>query len=171
MSAGTGQNGVAAPAVPTAPDADPGRADVLEQVQRSAVALLTAGGAPPRSLRVQVGDVVVEAEWGRVHEPVAVGPPPASSEPRDAAPPDPGRATVTAPTVGVFYRAPEPGAPPFVSEGDLVRAGQQIGIVEVMKLMMPVESDVAGRVVEFLRADGDSVEFAEPLLVLDPGEV
>ena len=53
---------------------------------------------------------------------------------------------VLASTVGVFYCAPQPGAPPFVEEGDLVARGDQVGILEVMKLMIPVEADCAGRV-------------------------
>jgi acetyl-CoA carboxylase biotin carboxyl carrier protein len=70
----------------------------------------------------------------------------------------------------VFYRSPEPGAPPFVAEGDLVRPGQQVGIVEAMKLMIPVESDRAGRVLEVLLADGSAVEHGQPLLLLGPAE-
>jgi acetyl-CoA carboxylase biotin carboxyl carrier protein len=74
--------------------------------------------------------------------------------------------TLTAPTVGVFYRSPEPGAAPFVNTGDLVTAGQQVGIVEAMKLMIPVEADRGGRVVDVLCADATSVEFGAPLFAL-----
>ena len=60
---------------------------------------------------------------------------------------DDGLHYVCAAIVGTFYRGPEPGAAPFVSEGDMVRPGQQIAILEAMKMMMPVEADraVAGR--------------------------
>jgi acetyl-CoA carboxylase biotin carboxyl carrier protein len=74
--------------------------------------------------------------------------------------------TLTAPTVGVFYRSPEPGAAPFVDTGDLVSPGQQIGIVEAMKLMIPVEAEHGGRVVEVLCADATAVEFGAPLFAL-----
>ena len=74
--------------------------------------------------------------------------------------------TVRASTVGVFYRSPEPGTPPFVSEGDVVTAGQQIGIVEAMKLMIPLEADRGGRVVAVLARDGESVEHGQPVLTL-----
>jgi acetyl-CoA carboxylase biotin carboxyl carrier protein len=70
--------------------------------------------------------------------------------------------------VGVFYRAPQPGAEPFVSEGDTVRPGQQVAIIEVMKLMVPVEADRAGRVVEILVDDASPVEHGQPLLLLAP---
>ncbi|MFE7744326.1 acetyl-CoA carboxylase biotin carboxyl carrier protein [Nocardia sp. NPDC057455] len=75
--------------------------------------------------------------------------------------------TITAETVGVFYRASEPGAAPFVIEGDPVRAGQQIGIVEAMKLMIPVTATREGRVAEFLVENGEAVEHGAPLLVLE----
>ncbi|WP_067466760.1 acetyl-CoA carboxylase biotin carboxyl carrier protein [Nocardia amamiensis] len=75
--------------------------------------------------------------------------------------------TVNAETVGVFYRAPEPGAAPFVTEGDPVRAGQQVGIVEAMKLMIPVTATREGRVAEFLVDNGEAVEHGAPLMVLE----
>lgn len=74
--------------------------------------------------------------------------------------------TVSSSTVGVFYRSAEPGAAPFVAEGDMVAVGQQVGLVEAMKLMIPLESDRAGRVEEFLVADGDSVEHGQAVLRL-----
>lgn len=74
--------------------------------------------------------------------------------------------TLTAPTVGVFYRSSEPGVAPFVDAGDLVSPGQQVGIVEAMKLMIPVEADRGGRVVEVLCADATAVEFGAPLFAL-----
>ena len=69
-------------------------------------------------------------------------------------------------TVGTFYRAPEPGAAPFVAEGDTVRAGQQVAIIEAMKLMIPVEAERAGVVVEFLVGDRAPVEYGQPLMLL-----
>jgi acetyl-CoA carboxylase biotin carboxyl carrier protein len=69
-------------------------------------------------------------------------------------------------TVGTFYRAPEPGAAPFVTEGDQVRPGQQVGIIEAMKLMIPVEADLSGQVTEFLVADRAPVEYGQPLMLL-----
>jgi acetyl-CoA carboxylase biotin carboxyl carrier protein len=69
-------------------------------------------------------------------------------------------------TVGTFYRAPEPGAAPFVAEGDTVRPGQQVAIIEAMKLMIPVEAERAGVVIEFLVADRAPVEYGQPLMLL-----
>ena len=70
--------------------------------------------------------------------------------------------------VGTFYRAPEPGAAPFVTVGDLVRPGQVVGIVEAMKLMNEVTAERAGRVTEVLVDDGRPVEYDQPLVALDP---
>ncbi|WP_052314223.1 acetyl-CoA carboxylase biotin carboxyl carrier protein [Nocardia thailandica] len=71
--------------------------------------------------------------------------------------------TLTAETVGVFYRAAEPGAAPFVAEGDPVRPGQQIGIIEAMKLMIPVTAAREGVVVAFHAGNGDAVEYGQAL--------
>ncbi|MEV6060326.1 acetyl-CoA carboxylase biotin carboxyl carrier protein subunit [Nocardia asteroides] len=72
--------------------------------------------------------------------------------------------SLTAETVGVFYRSPEPGAAPFVSVGDPVRAGQQVGIIEAMKLMIPVTATREGVVAELLVDNGDAVEHGQPLI-------
>jgi acetyl-CoA carboxylase biotin carboxyl carrier protein len=76
---------------------------------------------------------------------------------------------VRAPSVGTFYCAPKPGAAPFVAEGAVVSVGQQVGIVEAMKLMLPVHADQAGEVVQILATDGQAVEYDERLLALVPG--
>lgn len=80
--------------------------------------------------------------------------------------PPPGSRDIVAPIVGTFYRAPEPGAAPFVQVGDLVEAGQVVGIVEAMKLMNQVTADTAGRVAALLAADGEPVQFGQSLVRL-----
>ncbi|TMR02608.1 acetyl-CoA carboxylase biotin carboxyl carrier protein subunit, partial [Actinomadura soli] len=77
---------------------------------------------------------------------------------------------LTSPAVGVFYHAKEPGAEPFVSVGDAVSPGQQIGIVEAMKLMIPVEADRAGTIAAVVKDDGAPVEYGEPLFALAAAE-
>ncbi|MGH8226929.1 MAG: acetyl-CoA carboxylase biotin carboxyl carrier protein [Steroidobacteraceae bacterium] len=71
---------------------------------------------------------------------------------------------VPAPLLGTFYRAPKPGAPPFVEVGSIVEAGTIVGIIEVMKLMNTVRAGVAGRVIELVARDGALVEYGETLL-------
>jgi len=75
---------------------------------------------------------------------------------------------VEAPMVGTFYRAPSPDAAPFVSEGDLVKDGQVLCIIEAMKLMNEIESKVAGRIAKVLVENGQPVEFGQPLFLVEP---
>ena len=75
---------------------------------------------------------------------------------------------VEAPMVGTFYRAPKPDAPPFVTEGDVVKEGQVLCIVEAMKLMNEIEAKIAGRIVKVLAENGQPVEFGQPLFLVEP---
>jgi acetyl-CoA carboxylase biotin carboxyl carrier protein len=74
--------------------------------------------------------------------------------------------TITAPMVGTFYRSPSPESPAFVEVGQAVTVGQPLCIIEAMKLMNELESDVAGTVVEVLVEDGQPVEYGQPLFVV-----
>jgi acetyl-CoA carboxylase biotin carboxyl carrier protein len=76
--------------------------------------------------------------------------------------------TVEAPMVGTFYRSPKPDAPPFVAEGDVVKEGQVICIVEAMKLMNDIESKVAGRIAKVVVENGQPVEFGQALFLVEP---
>ncbi len=78
---------------------------------------------------------------------------------------------VVAPMVGVYYRAPAPGEPPFVSVGDPVEPGQIIGIIEAMKVFSEIPSEHEGRVVELVAEDGQLVRAGEPLIFLSPGPI
>ena len=73
---------------------------------------------------------------------------------------------VKSPIVGTFYESPSPGAPPFVKVGDQIEAGQVLCIVEAMKLMNEIESDVAGEVVKRVAASGQPVEYGQPLFAI-----
>ena len=75
---------------------------------------------------------------------------------------------IESPSVGLFWCAPSPGAPPFVEVGGRVSAGDTVAIVEVMKLMNHVASPVDGVVTGILVENGDSVEFGQPIVVVDP---
>lgn len=142
----------------------------LDQLRRTAAALLELSPHPPSGLRLRTGDLSVEVDWAQPAGPASTpaiatnGVAPAAvaalSAVGDAV------AAVRAPLLGTFYRASAPEAPPFVALGDRVEVGQQIGIVESMKLMNPVESDVAGEVLEVLVADGAPVEYDQVLLMV-----
>jgi acetyl-CoA carboxylase biotin carboxyl carrier protein len=75
---------------------------------------------------------------------------------------------VKSPIVGTFYEAPSPGAPPFVKPGDTVEIGQVLCIVEAMKLLNEIESDVAGEVVKKLAYNGQPIEYGQELFAIRP---
>jgi acetyl-CoA carboxylase biotin carboxyl carrier protein len=93
--------------------------------------------------------------------PTAPGPP-------ATPPPEAGLHTVKSPIVGTFYEAPSPGAPPFVKDGDMVEVGQVVCIVEAMKLLNEIESDVAGEIVKKLAVNGQPIEYGQELFVIRP---
>jgi len=76
--------------------------------------------------------------------------------------------TVHSPIVGTFYESPSPGSPPFVKPGDMVEVGQVLCIVEAMKLMNEIESDVAGELVKKLVANGQPIEYGQDLFTIRP---
>jgi acetyl-CoA carboxylase biotin carboxyl carrier protein len=89
-------------------------------------------------------------------------------EPATAAEPKSGGNEVKSPMVGTFYSAPEPGAKPYVSVGSRVSKGQILCIIEAMKIMNEIESEVAGVVTEVLASDAQPVEYGQPLFRIDP---
>ncbi|HTX54177.1 MAG TPA: acetyl-CoA carboxylase biotin carboxyl carrier protein [Candidatus Baltobacteraceae bacterium] len=75
---------------------------------------------------------------------------------------------ITSPMVGTFYRAPAPGADPYVRDGDVVQKGRVVCIIEAMKLMNEIETDVAGRIARILVENGHAVEFGQTLFLVEP---
>ena len=134
-------------------------------------------GSTVQRLRVEAGEYKIEIERGAASAPgmqisapgAAAAPAPAPAEAAGAPELD-ARHPIIAPLVGTFYRAPQPGAPPFVQEGDVVDEGQTVAIVEAMKLMNQVKADQGGRVAEIVASDGEWVEFEQVLMYLEPIE-
>ena len=89
---------------------------------------------------------------------------PALPSPAEAA----GHVTVTSPIVGTFYRSASPDADAYVEEGDFVKQGQVLCIVEAMKLMNEIESELDGRIVKILAESTKPVEYGQPLFLIDP---
>jgi acetyl-CoA carboxylase biotin carboxyl carrier protein len=79
-----------------------------------------------------------------------------------------GMVTVTSPIVGTFYRSPSPDADPYVEEGDRVKKGQVLCVVEAMKLMNEIESEMDGRIVKILAESTKPVEYGQALFLIDP---
>lgn len=159
---------------------DAAAVSTVDAVRRAVLDLLAVLPERPERLRMRMADVTVELDWRsppvQVPVPVPSSPVavPAVSGENAAGGPVAGEprqlSYICAPTIGTFYHAPEPGASPFVTEGATVGPGQQVGIVEAMKLMLPVEADQVGRVVEVLAANGAPVEYGERLLAIGPVE-
>jgi acetyl-CoA carboxylase biotin carboxyl carrier protein len=100
--------------------------------------------------------------------------PPTAPSAAQTIPPEPQAAPAAAegtiiesPMVGTFYASPSPGSPAFVSVGQTVKAGDTICIVEAMKILNQIESEVSGTVKAVLVEDGQPVEFGQPLMVVD----
>ncbi len=102
------------------------------------------------------------APGSRASAPSAPEPPPAALEV------EAGLTVVKSPIVGTFYRTPDPNAPPFVNVGDRIRVGQVLCIIEAMKLMNEIESEVAGEIVRIHHESGQPVQYGEPLFTIRP---
>jgi len=104
--------------------------------------------------------------------PVAAAPSATPQAAPAAAPAEPAEETglhiVKSPIVGTYYESPSPGSPPFIKVGDTVSAGQVLCIVEAMKLMNEIESDVAGEVVKILVTNNQPVEYGQSLFAIRP---
>ena len=75
---------------------------------------------------------------------------------------------IRAPMVGTFYRAPSPEAPPYVEVGQVIESGQVICIIEAMKLMNEIKSEIRGKILEILVDNAEPVEFGQPMLLIEP---
>ena len=93
--------------------------------------------------------------------------PAAAAAAAPVAPPEPKGHELKSPMVGTFYRAPSPGAPSFVEVGQSVSKGQTLCIIEAMKLLNEIESDVSGTVKAILVENGQPVEYGQPLFLIE----
>ncbi len=137
------------------------RGDVKVRIKRSVQA------APPAETRIVA--IPAAAPMQTVSAPSASASPTAGAKDASvSAAGEDGLHTVRSPIVGTFYESPSPGAPPFVKAGDSVVAGQVLCIVEAMKLMNEIESDVAGEIVKRLVNNGQPVEYGQELFAIRP---
>jgi acetyl-CoA carboxylase biotin carboxyl carrier protein len=135
------------------------RGDVKVKIRRGGK---HAASAPVETRVSAVPAALVGAEVGAVPVTAGAGAPAAPPE----APPAEVLHMVKSPIVGTFYEAPSPGAPPFVKPGDTVEVGQVLCIVEAMKLLNEIESDVAGEVVKKLASNGQPIEYGQELFAM-----
>jgi len=137
------------------------RGDVKVKIKRAGEHTIVHSAAEPRFYAVPPAPAVANP-----------GVAPSTPSPASAAPvapaPEEGLQTVKSPIVGTFYEAPSPGAPPFAKVGDIVEVGQVLCIVEAMKLLNEIESDVAGEIVKKLASNGQPIEYGQELFVIRP---
>lgn len=91
-----------------------------------------------------------------------------ASPPSDPSPKEKQWAAITSPMVGTFYRASAPGEAPFVETSDRIRTGQTVCIIEAMKLMNEIETEISGQVMEIVVENGDPIEYGQTLMWIDP---
>ena len=99
--------------------------------------------------------------------PTQVAAPAANAEATRSVKDEPKGRAITSPMVGTFYKAPSPDAPPFVQVGSTVAQGEVICIIEAMKLMNEIESEVSGKVTHICVENGESVEFGQVLMYVE----
>jgi len=138
-----------------------GEIEITEGEEKVRICRQAPGGAP-----------VIMAAPGMQQMPFAApGAAPATSAapavPAAASPAEPKGHQLKSPMVGTFYRAPSPGAPPFVEIGQQVTKGQTLCIIEAMKLLNEIESDASGTVKAILVENGQPVEYGQPLFTIE----
>jgi len=150
------------------PTAAPTGDERTVELTRRLAALL--GELSLSEVEVESGDIRVRVQRAGAVAPAPVTPAPAAADERPlvADTVSPALVTVEAPMVGTFYRASSPTADPYVQEGDVVKEGQVVCIIEAMKLMNEIESKVGGRVARILVENGHAVEYGQPLFLIDP---
>lgn len=138
---------------------------LIDLVQESGIAELevTEGEEKVRIARTNTGGAQVYMPQPAAAMPAAAAVP----APAPAAPAEPTGHTLKAPMVGTFYRSPSPGSPAFVEVGQAVTKGQTLCIIEAMKLLNEIESDVAGTVKAILVENGQPVEYGQPLFIIE----
>jgi acetyl-CoA carboxylase biotin carboxyl carrier protein len=139
------------------------RGDVKVRIKRAGDQTIVHAHGEPRFYAVPAAPGAAP-ELGAV--PVAAAP--VAAPPPKAAEPEEILHMVKSPIVGTFYEAPSPGAPPFVKVGDTVEVGQVLCIVEAMKLLNEIESDVAGEIVKKMGSNGQAIEYGQELFAIRP---
>ncbi len=141
---------------------------LIRLVQRTGIGELelTTDGRTVR-IAASPGAPVVTVPSTAAHEPGGPAAMPAAKSQAVETPPA-NTMTVSSPMVGTFYRAPAPDADPYIEVGSVVDVGQTLCIIEAMKLMNEIESEVRGRVIRILAENAQPVEFGQKLFLLEP---
>ena len=137
------------------------KSDDFELTIRKSVSVIP-GAAPTEALKAALPAVNTQELGERRTEPVIDAQEPGTS------PLEQKSVEVISPMVGTFYRASAPGEAAFVEVGDRIRLGQTVCIIEAMKLMNEIETEVSGQVMQILVQDGEPIEYGQPLMRINP---
>jgi len=146
---------------------------LIDLVQESGIGEIeiTEGEEKVRISRQGNAPVMMAPAMPSMAMPIQAGIPPAATGPSASAsappPEEPKGHQLKSPMVGTFYRSPSPGAPSFVEVGQAVTKGQTLCIIEAMKLLNEIESDVAGTIKAILVENGQPVEYGQPLFLIE----
>ena len=138
------------------------KSDDFELTIRKNSSVIT-GTAPTEGLKAAFPAVNTQELGERRTEPVID-----AQEPESTSPLEQKSVEVISPMVGTFYRASAPGEAAFVEVGDRIRLGQTVCIIEAMKLMNEIETEVSGQVMQILVQDGEPIEYGQPLMRINP---
>ena len=136
-----------------------GEIEITEGEEKVRISRQVPGGAGPMLMAPAMQPMAYAAAMPAPGAPPAAAPAPEPAEPKGH--------QLKSPMVGTFYRAPSPGAPPFVEVGQAVTKGQTLCIIEAMKLLNEIESDVAGTIKAILVENGQPVEYGQPLFLIE----
>lgn len=142
---------------------------LIDLVQESGIGEIeiTEGEEKVRICRQSAGTPQVLMTAAPMQMPMAAAAAAPAAAAEAAKPEEPSGHQLKSPMVGTFYRAPSPGAPPFVEVGQAVSKGQTLCIIEAMKLLNEIESDAAGTVKAILVENGQPVEYGQPLFLIE----
>ena len=143
------------------------RGDVKVRIKRGSEPVASASAPDTRFFTVHAAPPAAP-EAGTAPVPGTVAPPPVPPAAEKVPAPEEGLHIVRSPIVGTFYESPSPGSPPFVKPGDIVEAGQILCIVEAMKLMNEIESDIGGEIVKTLVTNNAPIEYGQELFAIRP---
>jgi acetyl-CoA carboxylase biotin carboxyl carrier protein len=145
--------------------------ELIRLVEESDISELTVSG-PLSSVKIVKEAPHVVAPAVAAHAPPAKAEPAApsddSGEEASDTDRDSGLVPIESPMVGTFYESPSPDSPPYVRQGDRVSSGQVVCIVEAMKLMNEIESEVSGTIVRVAAENAKAVEFGQTLFMVEP---
>jgi acetyl-CoA carboxylase biotin carboxyl carrier protein len=147
--------------------AELGGPDGVAELVRSLVAMMRDGGIAKLDLAVGSFSVHLRTGKNAVQPTVVSVDATATVDPNGTRPL--AEHIITAPMIGTFYASPSPGSRPFVDVGDVIKAGQVVGIIEAMKIMNEIIAEQPGEVTAILASNGQAVEYGSPLILLSLG--